>query len=138
MIPDFTKIAVPITQLLMKDCKFEWTETYQKTFEELRDKLSAYLVLRPPDWNKPFHMFCDASNVSVDSALYQLTRKKWKNQCIAYARKQLTPAEKNYSMTENECLAMMFSVKKLCHYLICNHVVFFVNHMAIKYLVNKA
>ena len=49
LIPDFTKIAVPITQLLMKDCKFEWTETYQKTFEELRDKLSAYLVLRPPD-----------------------------------------------------------------------------------------
>ena len=33
---------------------------------------------------------------------------------------------------------MVFSVKKLRHYLICNPVVFFVDHMAIKYLVNKA
>ncbi len=33
---------------------------------------------------------------------------------------------------------MVFSVKKFRHYLICNPVVFFVDHMAIKYLVNKA
>ena len=26
LIPDFVKIAVPITQLLKKDCKFVWTE----------------------------------------------------------------------------------------------------------------
>ena len=32
---------------------------------------------------------------------------------------------------------MVFSVKKFRHYLICNSVVFFVDHMAIKYLVNK-
>jgi hypothetical protein len=33
---------------------------------------------------------------------------------------------------------MVFSIKKFRHYLICNSVVFFVDHMAIKYLVNKA
>ena len=32
---------------------------------------------------------------------------------------------------------MVFSVKKFCHYLMCNLVVFFVDHMAIKFLVNK-
>jgi hypothetical protein len=32
---------------------------------------------------------------------------------------------------------MVFSVKKFKHYLMCNSVVFFVDHMAIKYLVNK-
>jgi hypothetical protein len=34
-------------------------------------------------------------------------------------------------------LAMVFSVKKFCYYLICNPLVFFVDHMAIKFLVNK-
>ena len=38
---------------------------------------------------------------------------------------------------ERDCLAMVFSVKKFRHYLNCNPVVFFVDHMAIKYLVNK-
>jgi hypothetical protein len=32
---------------------------------------------------------------------------------------------------------MVFSVKKFQHYLLLNPVVFFVNHMALKYLVNK-
>ena len=49
----------------------------------------------------------------------------------------MTPAKRNYSITERKCLAMVFSVKKYRHYLVCNPVVFFVNHMNIKYLVNK-
>ena len=63
LIPDFAKIAVPITQLFKKHCKFIWTEHCQRAFEELRARLSTYPVLRPPDWGKPFHVFCDASNV---------------------------------------------------------------------------
>ena len=94
-------------------------------------------MLRPPDWDKPFHMFCDASNVTVGSVLCQSTGEKGKDQRIAYTSKQLTPAERNYSTTERECLAMVFSVKKFRHYLICNPMVFFIDHMAIKYLVNK-
>jgi hypothetical protein len=138
LIPDFTKIAAPITHLLEKDIRFEWTKACQRAFEELRDKLSTYPVLRPPNWEKSFHVFCDASDVAVGSALCQSTGDKGKDQPIAYASKQLTPAERNYSTTERECLAMVFFVKKFRHYLICNPVVFFVDHMAIKYLVNKA
>ena len=111
LIPNFAKIAVPITQLLKKDYKFVWTEDCQRAFEELRAKLSTYPILRPPDWGKPFHVFCNASNVAVDSALCQATGEKENDQPVAYASKQVTPAEKNYSTTERECLAMVFSVK---------------------------
>lgn len=95
-------------------------------------------MLWPPDWNKFFHVFCDASNVAVGSALYQSTSERGKNESIFFASKQLTPAEMNYSTTKRKCLAMVFSVKKFRHYLVCNPIVFFVNHMAIKYLINKA
>ena len=77
------------------------------------------------------------SNVAVGSALCQATGEKENDQPVAYASKQLTPAARNYSTTKRKCLAMVFSVKKFRHYLICNPVVFFVDHMAIKYLVNK-
>lgn len=95
-------------------------------------------MLRPPDWDKLFHVFCNDSNVVVRSALYQSTGERGKNVFIPYASKQLTLAERNYSTTKRECLAMVSSVKKFCHYLVCNPVVFFVNHIAIKYLINKA
>ena len=138
LIPNYSKINVPIIQLLRKDCKFEWTEACQRAFEKLRDKLSTYLVLRASDWDKFFHVFCDASNVAVGNALCESTGENGKDQPIAYANKQSTPAERNYSTTERECLAMVFSVKKFPHYLMCNPAVFFVDHMIINFLVNKA
>lgn len=137
LIPYFAKIAVTIIQLLMKIYKFEWTEACRRALEEVRSKLSTYPVLRPLDWDKPFHVFCDASNVAVSSALCQLMEENGKDKLIAYASKQLIPIERNYSTTKRECLAMVFYVKKFYHYLICNPVVLFVDHMAIKYLVNK-
>jgi hypothetical protein len=41
LIPDFAKIAVPITQLLRKDYRFDWTEACQRPFKELRSRLST-------------------------------------------------------------------------------------------------
>ena len=125
MITYFAKIAVPITRLFRNDCRFEWTKACEQAFQMLRSKLSTYPVLRPSDWDKVFHVFYDASNVAVFSALCQSTGEKRNNQPIAYASKQLTLAKRNYSTTERECLAKVFSVKEFRHYLICNPVVFF-------------
>ena len=79
LIPNFSKIAVPITYLLKKDIRFEWTEACQWAFKELRDKLSTYPVLRPPDWNKPLHVYCDAKIVAADSVLCQSTGENGKD-----------------------------------------------------------
>ena len=76
LIPDFSRIAVPITQLRKKNIRFVWTDACQKAFEKLRSKLSTYSVLRPPDWEKSFHVFCDVRNLAVGSALFQSTGKK--------------------------------------------------------------
>ena len=75
LIPDYAKIAVPITQLLKNDCKFEWTNTCQRAFE----------VFVPPDWSKPFHVFCDAGLAAIGSALCQATGEKENDQHVAYA-----------------------------------------------------
>ena len=69
LIPSYAKIALPITHLLKKGVKFEWTEECQRAFSELKAKLSMYPVLVPPNWSIPFHVFCDASAVAVGSAL---------------------------------------------------------------------
>jgi len=139
LIEDYATITTPITSLQRKGTKFKWTRECDKAFETLKKKLSSYPVLRSPRWDLPFHIYCDASNLAVGSILCQLVDGpgRGKDHPIAYASRQLNPAEKNYSTTERECLAMVFSAKKFRHYMLSNKVIFYVDHMAIKYLVNK-
>ena len=59
------------------------------------------------------------------------------DQPIYYASRLLTPAEKNYTTTEREALAMVYTVKKFYHYFLANHFVFIVDHQALVYLVNR-
>ena len=59
------------------------------------------------------------------------------DQPIAYASRLLSKAEKNYTTTEKEALAMVYAVNKFRHYLLGNRFIFYVDHLALQYLVNK-
>jgi hypothetical protein len=65
-----------------------------------------------------------------------ITRKN--DQPIVYAFRFLNRIKQNYSTTEREALIMVFFfLHKFRHYLLGNKFVFYVNHMALVYLVNK-
>jgi hypothetical protein len=59
------------------------------------------------------------------------------DQPIVYASRLLNILAQNYNTTQREALAMAFSLHKFRHYLLGNKFVFYVNHMALVYLVNK-
>ena len=68
-IPDFSKIAKPMTSLLQKDHKFVWTEECEAAFYTLRNLLTTAPVLAQPDIEKPFDVFCDASKNGLGCVL---------------------------------------------------------------------
>jgi hypothetical protein len=70
-IPDFSRIAKPMTELLKKGVKFVWTEACEKAFHTLRQHLSSAPLLVQPDNSKPFEVFCDASGTGLDCVLMQ-------------------------------------------------------------------
>jgi hypothetical protein len=49
VIEGFSKIARPMTELLRKEKKFNWTESCEKSFQELQRRLTTALVLTLPD-----------------------------------------------------------------------------------------
>jgi hypothetical protein len=59
-IPDFSKIAKPMTRLLQKDTRFVWIPECDAAFHKLRTLLTLALVLAQPDIEKPFDVYCDA------------------------------------------------------------------------------
>ena len=89
-----------------------------------------------PRWDLEFHVHTDASNIAVGVMLAQNPTGKC-DQPISYASRLLNSAERNYSTTEREALAMVYALNKYRHYLLGNKFVFYVDHMALVYLVNK-
>ncbi|GJT94535.1 reverse transcriptase domain-containing protein, partial [Tanacetum coccineum] len=62
-IQDFSKIARPITHLLEKETPFVFSKDCIDAFQTLKKKLTEAPILVVPDWNLPFELMCDASDV---------------------------------------------------------------------------
>jgi hypothetical protein len=93
-------------------------------------------ILISPHWDLEFHVHSDAFNLAVIVMLTHNFTKKC-DQLIAYAIQLLNNTKWNYTMTKREALAMVYALHKFCHYLLGNKFIFYVDHMAMLYLVDK-
>jgi hypothetical protein len=64
-IPNFSKIAKPMTQLLEKETKFKWSPQCEEAFLTLKKLLTTAPVLAQPDIEKLFDVYCDASDTGI-------------------------------------------------------------------------
>jgi len=102
----------------------------------IKHKYIEVLILISPNWQVEFHVHIDASLLVVGAMLLQnVTRKS--DQLVVYGSRLLNRAEQNYSTIERKVLTLAFALHKFRHYLLGNKFVFYVNHMALVYLVNK-
>jgi hypothetical protein len=93
-------------------------------------------ILVFPNWNKEFHVHVDTSSISLGAVLAQ-PREGDIDHMLAFARRNLSMVEINYTTTEREGLSMVYALQKFRHYLLGGHFKMFTYHSALKYLVNK-
>ena len=129
-------MTYPLEELLRHDQEFEWTEECDTSFDTLKRKLVEAPILRFPNWLTKFHVHIDASSLEIGAILTQPGDDEM-DYPIVYSSKKLNKAEKNYSTTEREALGMVFALQKYRHYLLANLFIFYTDHQALKYLVNK-
>lgn len=120
-----------MTQLLRKNKRWEWGDLQQNAFEIIRSKLAIVLVLSCPDFSVPFVLQTDASTVGLGAVLTQTIDGI--ERVIAYASRVLLEAEKKYSTTEQECLAVVWTIKKFRPYLEGYR---FTDHSSLRWLYN--
>jgi hypothetical protein len=113
-IPNFSRIAKPMTKLLKKGVKFVWSEACEKAFHTLRQHLTSAPVLVQPDNSKPFEVSCDAPGTGLSCVLMQEGR------VIAYASRELRPHELNYPTHDLELAAVVHALNIWRHYLMGN------------------
>ncbi|XP_042387631.1 uncharacterized protein LOC121979712 [Zingiber officinale] len=60
-IRDFSKIALPLSQLLQKDVLFDFDQRCREAFDRLKEALTSAPIIRPPDWSLPFELMYHAA-----------------------------------------------------------------------------
>ena len=107
----FASIVSPLTTLIQKSKKFEWSEACDKSFQLLKHRLTSAPVLTLPEGTKGFVVYCDASRVGLGCVLIQHRK------VIAYASRQLKVHKINYPTHDLELAAVVFALKIWMHYL---------------------
>jgi ribonuclease HI len=130
-IEGFSKIARPMTELLKKEKKFNWTESCEKSFQELKRRLTTAPVLTLLDIQRDFVVYCDASRQGLGCVLMQ------DGKVVAYASRQLKPHEQNYPTHDLEFAAVVHALKIWRHYLIGNKCEIYTDHKSLKYIFTQ-
>nr|ABG66286.1 retrotransposon protein, putative, Ty3-gypsy subclass [Oryza sativa Japonica Group] len=130
-IEGFSKLARPMTELLKKEKKFQWSTACEDSFQEMKKRLTTAPVLTLPDIRKDFEIFCDASRQGLGCVLMQ------ERKVVAYASRQLRPHEVNYPTHDLELAAVVHALKIWRHYLIGNRCEVYTDHKSLKYIFTQ-
>ncbi|UYV85062.1 K02A2.6-like, partial [Cordylochernes scorpioides] len=133
-IPNYAHVAQPLNDLLKKDSAFNWNQEEQNAFEALKSALISEPALGHFDYSSPTEIHTDASNYGIGAVLVQI--QKGKERAIAYASRTLNKAEKNYSTTERECLAIIWAINKFRPYVFGQPFTIVTDHHSLCWLTN--
>jgi ribonuclease HI len=120
-----------MTELLEKSKTFEWTPRHEASFKELKKRLTTALVLTMSDMEKPFSIYCDASDQGFGCALIQ------DGHVVAYASRQLRKHEEKYLTHDLELAAIVHALKIWRHYIISKRYEICSDHKSLKYIFTQ-
>lgn len=107
---NFATVTEPLTKLLSKKEKFNWSDQCEKAFEELKAMLQSAPVLTAPDFSSPFKLAVDASDVAAGAVLLQEDDEGVEHP-VCYFSKKFNKSQRNYSTIEKECLALLLALQ---------------------------
>jgi RNase H-like domain found in reverse transcriptase/Reverse transcriptase (RNA-dependent DNA polymerase) len=115
-IKKFSKLVLPLNNLLRKDTKFDWNDQCQEAFKTLKGRFLQEPVLMMPDHSKPFHIESDASKYASGTVLTQ-TDINGDRHPVAFSSKTFTDMERRYEIYDRELLGIVRALKEWRHYI---------------------
>lgn len=109
----YVSTLTPLTSTKLDKSQFRWGEAEDTAFNNIKKLMTLLPHLKNIDFdcNYPVWLFTDASGSGLGAALFQ--GKEWKTASpVAYESRQMSPAEKNYPVHEQELLAVIHALNK--------------------------
>jgi RNase H-like domain found in reverse transcriptase len=122
-------IAHPLTELTKQTSKFEWGATQQHSFSDLKNALSVAATLAHPDYDQPMELHPDACGYGLGCAFVQ--KVNGIERPLGFASRLLSKSECHYSITEKECLALVWATKKFRNFIWGNRVHVYIDLQAL-------
>ncbi|KAL7304189.1 hypothetical protein TKK_0003386 [Trichogramma kaykai] len=116
-VPGLAIKLAPLTDLLRARRGFVWTSSAQVAFDNLKNAFRQPLRLARPHPNRTFVLQTDASARGMGAVLYQEGEEPQSRRIIACASAKFSPAESRYHCNEQECLAVVWGIKRFRPYL---------------------
>ena len=110
-IPGYASMTTCLQALLRKNAIWQWTDTCENAFQDVKSAMMHPPVLALPDDNLQFEVVTDACITGVGAVLLQQGRP------IAFIGRRLLPAETRYTTTDQELLAVIFALQQWRCYL---------------------
>ena len=112
-IRGFSYICGSLTETMRGDRKeFKLIVGENKSFNLLKEKVTEQPILALPDFNKAFHVDCDASGSTIGAIMSQEGRS------VAYFSEKLGDAKIKYYVYDQDFYAIVQALKKWRHYLL--------------------
>ena len=134
-IAGFAQTATPLYHLTKKNVEYYWNQFCEAAYHRLKKQLLEAPCLYSPDPSKPFILQTDASGEGIAAVLTQ--KIDGEEHPVGYVSRQYVAAEKNYAVTEQECLAVVYGVQQFQHYLIDHPFTVVTDHHALQWLPSK-
>ena len=136
-VPNYAHVAAPLNKLLKKGQPIQlepFGEAELREFEALREAVNTPPILALPKVGLPYSMDTDASDFQFGAALFQ-THEEGSRKPIGFWSRSLHAAERNYSTSEKECLAVVWGVATLRPYLQGVHFTVHTDHSSLRCLM---
>ncbi|XP_020080912.1 uncharacterized protein LOC109704570 [Ananas comosus] len=120
----------PFSKLMKKGAAFNWDDSCQKPY------LLNPPVLAAPIRGRPLILYIAATPSSLGAMLAQVNEEGKEVACY-YLSRVMIGAENNYSPVEKLCLALIFALKWLRHYMLSHEIKLIARADPIKYVLNR-
>lgn len=133
------ELATPkLCALTGKNAPWNWDAQAHSEFLMLKDALINAPILVHPDLSRDFCLSTDSSKIGVAAHLFQEYEENGTivQRSIAFSSRVLTKSEKNYGITELECLALIHAFSKFRFFLYGKHTKVYTDHRALEFLMS--
>ena len=120
-------ILAPLSQLVSKTIKWEWTQKQQTAFEEAKKMIQKETMLAYPKFGEVFHIYADASDTQLGGVIMQDDKP------LAFYTRKMNSAQCKYTTGEQELLSIVETLKSFENILMGQKLIVHTDHLNLLY-----